>query len=299
MARLISASLQSPMPALLLEVMLRAVETPHGPGNSRPPLPTEFLKIGTGSGRPERRVTFHAMRDGDEIESLLELVAEIGLGHGLLGPGKHLVGHRLLVDRAGYRMAHGRQGAQICDDAVEIARGENLLEPAWHDRRHVVARGARTPLEPRLDLGIAPIADSGLTVRGNVGGRDIERGLVEMQSAGQRAVELRPIRPHRRMAVVTGHDGIDQIAPALERSLPRPRRRRCKRYENAENHATIHRLPPSFAPPAPITRALAIKKGSASAALTSFLWHCDHAGAAASGCGSAFACVRARVLSFR
>jgi len=39
---LISSSLQSPMPALLLEVLLRAIETPHGPGNWRPPLPSEF-----------------------------------------------------------------------------------------------------------------------------------------------------------------------------------------------------------------------------------------------------------------
>jgi hypothetical protein len=44
------------------------------------------------------------------------------------------------------------------------------------------------------------------------------------------------------MAVVTRHDGIDEIAAARERRLREPGRRRCKRNENAKNHATIHHL---------------------------------------------------------
>ena len=210
------------------------------------------------------------MRDGDEIEAPLELVAKIGFGHGLLGPGKDLVGHRLLVDRAGHRIAHRRQGAQIRDDAVEIARSENPVETARHDRCEVVPRGARALLQRGLDLGIAPIADAGLAIRRNVGGRDIERGLVETQSSGERPIELRPIGPHRRMAVVTGHDGVDEIASTLERRLRQSDRRSHKRSEHAKNHATIHHLPSLVCPTGTDTSRRPSKRAARALPLASF-----------------------------
>jgi len=60
MARLMSASLQSPMPLALLEVMLREVDVPHGPGNSRPPLPSELWKSAPAPGVPNG--VWHSMQ---------------------------------------------------------------------------------------------------------------------------------------------------------------------------------------------------------------------------------------------
>src|SRR5262249_34362497 len=69
------------------------------------------------------------------------------------------------------------------------------------------------------------------------------RGLVETQPTRQRLVELRAVRSLGGMAVLAGHDGIDEITSALERPL---RHRRCRSREQddkPENRATIHALP--------------------------------------------------------
>src|SRR5215208_5237746 len=42
-ARLISASVHPPIPAVGCDVMLRTTAEPNGPVNSKPPLPQEFL----------------------------------------------------------------------------------------------------------------------------------------------------------------------------------------------------------------------------------------------------------------
>jgi len=48
----------------------------------------------------------------------------------------------------------------------------------------VVARRARALLQGGLDLGVTPIADTGVAIGSDVGRDRIERGLVEAQSAG-------------------------------------------------------------------------------------------------------------------
>jgi hypothetical protein len=79
----------------------------------------------------------------------------------------------------------------------------------------------------------------------DVGGGDVERRLVEPQSARQRLVELRAVWPHRRVAVVAGHDGVDEITPALDRRLRHRRRRvqHCEQSHGSNQRATVHSQP--------------------------------------------------------
>ena len=82
-----------------------------------------------------------------------------------------------------------------------------------------MARGPHAVQQSRLEVGVAPFAETGLWIRREVGPGDIERGLVEAQAARQRLVELRAVRSHGRVAIVAGHHGVDEIAPALDRRL--------------------------------------------------------------------------------
>ena len=183
------------------------------------------------------------MGDGGEIEAAFALVAQVGGGHRLLGAREHLLRNWKLINRARHLVLNWRHRAQVSDDAVEVAGGENFVETARHDRRKVVTRGGRALQQGDPDLGVAPVADAGCTIGRDVGCDDVERGLVEAQSAGQRLVELRAVRSLRGVAVVAGHDGVHEIAPALERCLRARRRRRRKHGEEPENHPSMHALP--------------------------------------------------------
>src|SRR5262249_9661958 len=138
-------------------------------------LAERIFKINARSRRPERRMAFHAMGDGDEIEAALHLIVEVGFGRGLLGAGKYLMRNLHLVDRAWHLIVHRRQRTQINNDAVEVGRGQ--------------------------DAGVAIGRDVG---RGGVEGR-----LVETQLARQRLVELRAVRSLGGMAVLAGPYGSD------------------------------------------------------------------------------------------
>jgi hypothetical protein len=94
------------------------------------------------------------------------------------------------------------------------------------------------PSSSNFDFGVAPLSDAGLRVGRDVGGGDIERRNVEVQSAGQRLVELRPVRSHRGMAIVAGHDGVDEIAAALGRRLRLRLRKSRGRHQSRKPQKT-------------------------------------------------------------
>jgi hypothetical protein len=81
------------------------------------------------------------MADGDEIETALDLVVEIGVRHRLLGAREHLVRDLHLVDRRRNLVADRLDRAQVGDDAIEIARRENLVEAGRHYLGEVNAVG--------------------------------------------------------------------------------------------------------------------------------------------------------------
>ena len=164
------------------------------------------------------------MADGDEIEAALDLVVEVGLRIGLLGARENVMRQRDLVDRVRHLVLDRLQAAQIGDDGVQIPRREDRIERRRHDLgdRHAVR--ALAGQQHRLDLRIGPVADAGLLVRRDVRRGDLERRLVEAQTAGIILAGDRGRRPLRRVAIGAGHDGVDQIAAALDRRLRHARR---------------------------------------------------------------------------
>ena len=167
------------------------------------------------------------MADGGEIEAALELVVEIGLRVGLLGAREHMMRQRDLVDRVRHLVLDRRKAAQIGDDRVQVAGREDRVERRRHDLGNLVAVRMLAGHQQRLDLVVGPIADAGFLVRRDVGRGDVERRLVEAQAAGIILAGGRRRRPLRRMAIGAGHDGVHQIAAALDRGL-RERRRRSR-----------------------------------------------------------------------
>src|SRR5262249_3801450 len=96
-----------------------------------------------------------------------------------------------------------------------------------------------------------PVSRSGR----DVGRPDIEGRLVEAQSPRQCLVELKTVRPPRGVAVVASHDGVDEIAPALERRLRHGGCASSKHSQASNNRATIHFLASRVRPPSHQKRA--------------------------------------------
>src|SRR5262249_282994 len=96
-----------------------------------------------------------------------------------------------------------------------------------------------------------PVSRSGR----DVGRPDIEGRLVEAQSPRQCLVELKTVRPPRGVAVVASHDGVDEIAPALERRLRHGGCASSKHSQASNNRATIHFLASRVRPPSPQKKA--------------------------------------------
>ena len=169
----------------------------------------------------QRRVAFHAMADGDEIEAALDRVGEVRLAHGLVGAGWRGAGDGRLVDRGLNRVGDRRNRTHIGDHGVDIARREHLVISGRHDRgeRHAVRSHAL--LQRALELRGSPPADAGFPVWGYIRAPDREGRLVEDLRPARQAPGIveHAARPARRVAIAAGENAIDQIVTALHRGL--------------------------------------------------------------------------------
>ncbi len=150
-------------------------------------------------------------------------------------------GSAMLVDRRRRLLLHRLDGAQIGNDGVEIARREDFIEIRRHDRGEPHAVRPLALLQRLLDVGIAPVADAGLLVLRDVRGGHLERRLVELEPARQIALEdRRAALALRRVAVLAGEDGVDEILAALDRRLGKRTACRCEPCRNKNRSTNDH-----------------------------------------------------------
>src|SRR6267142_1959263 len=106
------------------------------------------------------RVALHAMGDRDEIEAVLDWIAQVSFGHSLAGAGRDFDMKGRLVDRRLDLVRNRGHRTQIGDNRVEIASGEDLVETIGHDRRERDP-GRPNSLDERLfDVVCTPLADT-------------------------------------------------------------------------------------------------------------------------------------------
>src|SRR5450759_3080443 len=163
-----------------------------------------------------RRMAFHAVGDGGEVEAVLQPVAEHGFGIGLLGAGENLTHLRHFVDWIRYLVLDRLERLYIGDDRVHVLFGDDVIETGRHDGGdgHPVRPYAGAQQFP--DVGRTPCADAGLLVLGDVGRRHFERRLVEFEEPRNSLVHDVAGRALRRMAVAAGKQAVDQIVAALD-----------------------------------------------------------------------------------
>ena len=166
--------------------------------------------------RAHRRVALEAVADGGEVEAVLHRVLQHRRGVLFLGTWRRLRLGREAVDRIRHFVLDRLQRAQVGDDGVHVAVGDDLVES---DRHHCRDRDAVRPhagAQQVLDLRVGPGTDAGLLVLGDVRRRHLERRLVPRQAAGEVLAGNVALRPFRRMAIAAGHDGVDEIVAALD-----------------------------------------------------------------------------------
>src|SRR6266849_5566883 len=182
-------------------------------------------------------VAFHAMGDRGAIEAPPGRIAERLFGERFFSAGNGLDVHRRLVDRRLHDVAHWRERAQVRDQRIEVTRRQYLVEREGHLRREPPAVRPDAVREGALDVTVAPRADPRLAIGRDIGTLDgVRRRVPGSRPAGEALLHDESARSPRRMAPVTGHDGIDEIAAALDWCLGG---RDTDRHE-ARGHAQDH-----------------------------------------------------------
>src|SRR5262245_17666425 len=184
------------------------------------------------------RMAFHAVGDGGEIETALDGVTQRLLGDRLLAVGNELGVHFSFVDRWRDLIANRRYRLGVSGDCIEIAWGEDLVEGKRHLRRKRYPVRPHAFRERALDVGFAPAADPGLWI-----GRDVSPshrvGLLvpDLRATREPLAQIEHATRARRVAAVTAHDRVDEIAAAVHQRLGRrgdSERGDCRRAQGKE-----------------------------------------------------------------
>src|SRR4029077_8132184 len=115
-----------------------------------------------------RRVAFHAMSDRDEIEAVLDWIAQVSIGHLLVGAWSNVDVKGRLVDRRLNRVRNRGHRTQIGSYRVEIASGKDLVKTIRHHRRERYPGRSNAFDERLFDVVCTPLADTAIWI-----GRDI------------------------------------------------------------------------------------------------------------------------------
>src|SRR5262245_59058546 len=161
-------------------------------------------------------VTFHAMRDCDEIKAFLDLVLHRVFGEGLLAARNYHFDLRHLIDRVFNLVADGLKRAQIRNDGVEITLRHDVIETRGHDHCDMHAVRPYAGAHDGLDFRIGPGPDARFLVLGDVWRCHLERWLVPGK-ASRIILAGDGLRwTFWRMAIAACQDAVDQIIATLD-----------------------------------------------------------------------------------
>ena len=192
MARRISASVQSPIPAVLLDVIFAAFDTPHGPLNSRPPLPSWVLNR-LRLSRAAYDIPCNARWSRDRNRAVLSCAYPCGC-KASSHPGKASMLLLGLVDRRVDFVADRRHSLEISDDGVEVVVRQNSVECRRHHAASFTAVRPHAFDQRLLDIGVAPAPDSGLAVGVRLAATTLKPGVSKRDPGQNQLVGIRPFR---------------------------------------------------------------------------------------------------------
>jgi hypothetical protein len=186
-------------------------------------------------------MTFHAMRDGGEIEAPLDGISQHCLREGRLGTGNVHVLHGRFVDRRLDLVAEGWNGTDVGYDGVEIVRRQYLVKDEGHLRRHLHTIRPNALAQEPLQVGSAPRADPRVAIGRDVGALDRIGVLVpSLRAAGKSLFHDQTGRRAWGVAIIAGHHRIDEILTALDWRLRRRtanRRNQNSRVDRRQSYA--------------------------------------------------------------
>src|SRR3954452_24461082 len=143
------------------------------------------------------------MGDRDEIEAVLDWIAQVSFGYLLVGSWRDFDMKDRLVDRRLDLVRNRGHRTQVGGNGVEIASGEDLVETIGHDRRERDPGRPNSLDECLFDVICSPLADTAVWVGRDVRAFDSESRLVKRLRSAR--IKLRAIenaaRSARRMAV--------------------------------------------------------------------------------------------------
>src|SRR5262249_29109148 len=163
----------------------------------------------------QRRMALHAMRNGDQIEALFDLVAHHAFRERFLAARNYILNLRHFVDRIFNLVADGLERAQIGNDGIEVAIGHDVIEARRHNHCHMHAVWPYAGAHDRFDVRVGPGPDAGVLVRSDVWCGHFEWRFIPGQTTRKILAGDCRGRTLRRVTVAAGQNAIDQVIAAL------------------------------------------------------------------------------------